>query len=245
MITALRAISQYTTGLYLDHLSRSITGSSPINIGLFVPLCPGFPFTKPSAFWWKRGWSHIQSSPSRSICQVLWERVGGEKRGKTQQTGQRDENQDYKTQLPPTMTVQSFFYWKCAVLTCWYGCFVTLRRFYCWGTVKRGRGYYVRSRLFYSEDLRNTNVKSCEHEGHKGCSKRHLNRMQRRSCDHVNSTIFYHGLITSTVSEPFMCCHGNRTDSFKIQWVAFKFFFCLWEPFMGMHWKCPWRWSDL
>lgn len=32
-----------------------------------------------------------------------------------QRTGQRDENQDYKKQWPPTMTVQSFFFWKCAV----------------------------------------------------------------------------------------------------------------------------------
>lgn len=49
MITSHREISQYTTDLYLDRLSRSITGSGP-NIGLFVPLCPGFPFTKTGAF---------------------------------------------------------------------------------------------------------------------------------------------------------------------------------------------------
>lgn len=122
MITAHGAISQFTTGLYLDHLSRSITGSGPNNIALFVPFGPGFLFTKTSVFLVKAGVNahpnlSLSLNPSvrcsereRELEENLWEKIAN-------RTKRRDEHQDYKTQTS-CLTILSVFYWKCAVKTC-------------------------------------------------------------------------------------------------------------------------------
>lgn len=121
MITAHGAISQYTTALYLDCLSRSITGSGPNNIAV-CSVRPHVSIYKDRRFWSKRGWSHIQSSFPRSLSLSIhlsgaqrereleenpWEKIANG-------TKRRDEHQDYKT-----WTILRIFYCECAVKTCW------------------------------------------------------------------------------------------------------------------------------
>ncbi len=64
MITAHGAISQYTTGLYLDCLSRSITGSGPNNIAV-CSVWPHVSIYKDWRFLVKAGvTAHPKLSPS-------------------------------------------------------------------------------------------------------------------------------------------------------------------------------------
>jgi len=88
MITAHGAISQYTTGLYLDHLCRSITGSSPNNIALFVPFCPGFYFQRLVVFFGQSGGDRTSKPLSLSLSPSVrcserqresWKRICGKR----------------------------------------------------------------------------------------------------------------------------------------------------------------------